>query len=145
MSSAVNTASEQTVKDCRANDLVIQWLRVITVKKQFIMGHVPWSLVDEVLNRGVLVGLCKAICRRKSEWTPTTDKRKYMREMYALTKFSNILVHSKTQKLDLDKIPKILRSRLYTHLPEFRGLSTLILGSGSGGWVSLSGTKQKIQ
>ena len=37
--------------------------------------------------------------------------------------------------LDLDKIPKILRTRMYDHLSRFEGLSTLILGSGSGGWV----------
>ena len=37
--------------------------------------------------------------------------------------------------LDLDKIPKILRTRLYDALSGFGGLTTLILGSGSGGWV----------
>ena len=107
----------------------------VEVTKQFVMSHIPWNLVDEVLYEGVLVGICKAICKRKLEWTPTVDKRKYMREMYALTKFSNILVHSKTRSLDLDKIPKILRTRMYDSLSGFHGLTTLILGSGSGGWV----------
>lgn len=69
----------------------------VEVTKEFVMSHVPWSLVDRVLYEGVLCGICKAICLKKLAWTPTIDKRKYMREMYALTKFVDILVNSRTR------------------------------------------------
>ena len=69
----------------------------VEVTKQWVMSHIPWNLVDKVLYDAVLCGICKAICLKKLAWSPVVDKRKYMREMYALTKFSNILVNSRTR------------------------------------------------
>ena len=79
------------------------WMYVLSdqveVTKLFLMSHIPWNLVDRVLYDGVLCGICKAICLKKLAWSPVVDKRKYMREMYALTKFSNILVNSRTRSV----------------------------------------------
>ena len=38
--------------------------------------------------------------------------------------------------LDLENLPKMIRTKLYNCLPLFKELRTLILGSGSGGWVT---------
>ena len=54
---------------------------------------------------------------------------KFTREMYAIIKFSNLLVLPRRRKLDLEHVPKIIRSKLFGALPVFKNLHTLILGN----------------
>ena len=56
-------------------------------------------------------------------------------ELNAIVKFCNLLVHPLRRVLDLATVPQTIRTRLYGSLKCFVGLHTLILGSGSGGWV----------
>jgi hypothetical protein len=47
---------------------------------------------------------------------PTASTTRFTREMYAIVKFSNILVQKERWKLDLDAVPKIIRTKLYSCL-----------------------------
>jgi len=51
-----------------------------------------------------------------------------MREMYAIVAFSDLLVLPQRRHLDLNVIPKMIRSNLYSSISGFTGLRTLILG-----------------
>jgi hypothetical protein len=56
---------------------------------------------------------------------------RYTREMYAIIAFSEILVLPERRFLDLNAIPKMIRSCLYSRLNGFSGLRTLILGKST--------------
>ena len=66
------------------------------------------------------------------------------REMYAIVKFSNILVIPERRCLDLNSVPKMIRTKLYGSLKALTGLRSLHLGSGSGGWVTEVKRKWRI-
>ncbi len=56
--------------------------------------------------------------------------------MYAIIKFSSVSACPAVRSLDLAAVPKMIRTKLYGCLDGFSGLSTVCLGSGSGGWVT---------
>lgn len=103
--------------------------------KQHVLSHVPANLIEKVMEP-ILIGIGEAILWKKREWTPTTNMTKFTRQMYAIIKLSNILVLPSRRELDLDKVPKMIRTKLFSCLSVFRNLRKLILGSGSGGWVT---------
>ena len=102
--------------------------RQIELFKQHFHGHIPHSLVEKALGP-VLDGVKSAISAKKSEWTPTTNLTRFTRQMYAIVKFSNLLVLASRKKLDLDALPKMIRTKLYGSLKNFTGLRELYLGS----------------
>ena len=59
------------------------------------------------------------------------------REMTIIVSFCDLIVSSQLKTLDLTDVPKILRFHLYDKLGCFRGLRSLILGSGTGGWSNM--------
>ena len=103
--------------------------------KDFVLGFVPPSLLSQVLD-SVLNGVKKAIRAKKQEWTPTTNLTRFTRQMYAIVKFSNVCVLPTRTVLDLETMPKIIRTKMFGSLKYFTGLKELRLGSGSGGWVT---------
>ena len=103
--------------------------------KEFVIGHIPPLLLETFLKNVVMVGLCEAIIAKKQQFSPTVDKRKFSLELNAIIKFCNLLVHPQRRILYLDSVPQDIRTRLYVGLTGFQALQTLILGSGSGGWV----------
>ena len=111
--------------------------------KQFVFSHVPYNLIDRVLDP-ILHGVSEAIKAKKKQWTPTTLMKKFTRSMFAITEFSNLMVLQSRRFLDLEKVPKILRSRMFHHLSQFVNVTKLILGSGSGGWVTEAYSDQFI-
>ena len=111
--------------------------------KQYIFSHVPYNLIDQVLDP-ILFGISEAIKAKKKQWRPTTLMSKFTRSMFAITEFSNLMVLRSRRFLDLDKVPKILRSRMFHQLSQFVSVTTLILGSGSGGWVTEAYSEQFI-
>ena len=102
--------------------------------KQYIFSHVPYNLIDQVLDP-ILFGISEAIKAKKKQWRPTTLMTKFCRSMFAITEFSDLMVLRSRRFLDLQKVPKILRNRMFRQLTQFVNATTLILGSGSGGWV----------
>ena len=111
--------------------------------KQYIFSHVPYNLIDRVFDP-ILHGVSEAIKAKKKQWRPTTLMKQFTRSMFAITEFSNLMVLRSRRFLDLDKVPKILRSRMFHQLSQFVSVTTLILGSGSGGWVTEAYSEQFI-
>ena len=103
--------------------------------KEFVMGHIPPLLLETFLKNAVMVGICESIITKKQQFSPMVDKRKFSFELNAISKFCNLLVHPQRRALDLDLVPLDIRTRLYGSLTGFQALHTLILGSGSGGWL----------
>ena len=56
------------------------------------------------------------------------------RQLCILVAFTELVVSPHLHHLDLADVPKILRLNFYEKLGDFRGLRSLVLGSGSGGW-----------
>ena len=111
--------------------------------KQFIFSHVPYNLIDQVIDP-ILHGVSEAVKAKKKQWRPTTLMKQFARSMFAITEFSNLMVLRSRRFLDLEKVPKILRSRMFHQLSQFVSVTTLILGSGSGGWVAEAYSEQFI-
>ena len=107
----------------------------VEATKQFFHEHIPALLLELFIKNSVLVGVCEALISKKQTWTPSYDKRKFSLEMNAIVKFCNLMVHPVRRALDLASVPHVICTRLYGSLTGFEGLHTLILGSGSGGWV----------
>ena len=107
----------------------------VEATKIFIIGHIPPLLIEPFLTNAVMVGICEAVISKKREWSPACNRRKFGLELNAIIKFCNLLVHPLRRALDLASVPQVIRTRLYGSLTGFQGLHTLILGSGSGGWV----------
>ncbi len=89
-----------------AADREIYYTDQVELFKQHFLSHIPHLLVEEVL-RSVLVGIAQAILALKKEWTPATNMKFFTRKIYAVTKFSNVLVIPYRKTLNLDKIPKV--------------------------------------
>ena len=124
-----------TLKVNVMNDRQMYLSDQVETTKQFVMGHIPQVLLEKFLSNSVIPGICEALIQKKQEWTPTIDKRRFSLELNAIIKFCNLLVHPLRKILDLESVPHVIRTRLYGTLSGFEGIHTLILGSGSGGWV----------
>ena len=68
----------------------------------------------------VLKGIEDAVLAKKRQWTPTTNMTRFTREMYAIIKFSNVMVLAQRRSLNLEKLPKMIRSKMYNCLPAFK-------------------------
>jgi hypothetical protein len=64
----------------------------------------------------VVQGIQDAVSAKKKRYTPTTSISRFTREMYVIIKFANILVQKERRMLDLDAVPKMIRTKLYTCL-----------------------------
>ncbi len=81
--------------------------------KQHLLSHLPNNLLEQTLTMGVLSGVRRAIAEKRRQWTPTTNMTKFTREMYAVLKFANVLVVKERVRLDLNGVPKMIRTKLY--------------------------------
>ena len=118
-----------------AEDREIYLSEQVDAFKEHFIGHVPPNLVERVVDP-VIWGISEALTAKKKEWSPTTNMSKFTKAMLAITKFANLVVLPTRKTLDLENLPKMIRTKLYNCLPIFKDLRTLILGSGSGGWVT---------
>lgn len=107
----------------------------IELFKQHVLGCMSYPIMEKAIDP-ILNGIKAAILHMKRQWSPTTNMKTFTRQMYAVVKFSNLLVTPQMKKLDLAEIPKMVRTKLYGCLKAFSGLRILRLGSGSGGWVT---------
>ena len=64
----------------------------------------------------VMEGIHDATRVKKRGYTPTTSMGRFTRELYAIVKFSNILVQKERRVLNLEDVPKIIRTKLYSSL-----------------------------
>ena len=124
-----------TIQEEVMNDRQMYLSDQVEATKIFIIEHIPPLLLEQFLSNAVMVGICEAVISKKQEWSPACNRRKFGLELNAIIKFCNLLVHPRRRALDLALVPQVIRTRLYGSLRGFQGLHTLILGSGSGGWV----------
>ena len=83
-----------------------------------------------------MAGICEALISKKLTYTPLTNKWIFSLEIFAITYFTELLVHPGRTAIDLTKIPQDIRTALCRSLDKFGDkVNTLILGSGSGGVV----------
>ena len=107
----------------------------ISAFKEYIFGHVPFTLRDKVLHP-ILQGIAGAVKQKKSEWSPATIMSRFIKSMAAILDFANLMVLPSRKYLDLEQVPKMIRNHLFNNLDKFINTTTLILGSGSGGWCN---------
>lgn len=81
----------------------------VSAFKNHVLSHVPLNLMDEILAP-IVLGISQAILWKKQQWSPTTHMSKFTKAMYAIVKFSNLLVVPTAQSLDLNKVPKVSKN-----------------------------------
>ena len=118
-----------------AEDREIYLSEQVDAFKKHFMGHVPPNLIEQVMDP-IISGISQALYAKKQEWSPMTNMYKFTKTMGAIIKFSNLVVIPTRKVLDLENLPKMIRTKLYNSLSIFKDLRTLILGSGSGGWLA---------
>ena len=64
--------------------------------------------------RPILIGIAQALVFKKSFYTPTTDNNIFSKKMRAIIKFSNLIVIPSRKILDLDQIPQVRKTTLFS-------------------------------
>ena len=85
-----------------------------SIKKAYSM-QLPLKFARP-LSVMVMEGIHDATRVKKRGYTPTTSMGRFTRELYAIVKFSNILVQKERRVLNLEDVPKIIRTKLYSSL-----------------------------
>ena len=57
--------------------------------------------------------------------------------MAIIVTFIDLILNDRLRNLNIGDISKILRTGLYEKINKFTGLSSLTMGSGSGGWSNM--------
>ena len=82
----------------------------------------------------MLYGINEAISAQKADWDANTNIQQFTKAMHAIIEFSQLLILPTRKHLDLQNIPQMIRHCFFKELHKFSKVTTLILGSGSGGW-----------
>ena len=122
---------EQKISENHAIETYLK--KQIEAFKEHVFTHIPASLVDKILE-SILNGINEAICVQKAEWEPNTNIQQFTKAMHTIIEFSQLLILPTRKHLDLQHIPQMIRHCFFKELHKFSNLTTLILGSGSGGW-----------
>ena len=122
---------EQKISENHAIETYLK--KQIEAFKEHVFTHIPASLVNKILE-SILNGINEAICVQKAEWEPNTNIQQFTKAMHTIIEFSQLLILPTRKHLDLQHIPQMIRHCFFKELHKFSNLTTLILGSGSGGW-----------
>ena len=79
-------------------------------------------------------------CETKKKALQSNDDSnisKNSRQITIVVSFSDLITTEVLRSLDLTDVPKILRFHIYDRLSCFKGLKSLVLGSGTGGWSNM--------
>jgi len=99
--------------------------------KEYIWSSVAWYLYDDVFDHS-LEGVIMAVETMKANWKLNTNMPEFTLKMWAMIKVAEVLHLKHLKSLDVDKLPKMLRSNLLRNITEFEGLRTLEFGSSTG-------------
>jgi len=99
--------------------------------KKHIWSHVPWYLYKEVFDC-VLEGVIIAVEIMKTNWGLSTKMPEFTLKIWAMLKVAEVLYLKQLKTLDVEKMPKLLRSSLLRNLKKFEGLTSLEFGSSTG-------------
>jgi len=126
------------VADQIASDRDMYLAHQLSALKEFGFGTIPNSLIEECMQ-SIVIGIDLAITVKKHGWKPSwSDAGNSVLEKAckAVIKFADLLVTPSRKVIDLNKVPQMIRSKLYNSLHIFKNVRVLILGCGSGGWVT---------
>ena len=99
--------------------------------KKHIWSHVPWYLYKEVFDY-VLEGVIIAVEIMKTNWRLSTKMPEFTLKIWAMLKIAEVLYLKQLKTLDVEKMPKLVRSSLLRNLQKFEGLTSLEFGSSTG-------------
>ena len=78
----------------------------ITAFKDHVFEHVPLNLVEKVI-KPIVLGIRQALTKKKKLWSPTTNMSKFIKSIYAITEFAELVVVPCRRALDLSELPKV--------------------------------------
>jgi len=96
------------------------------------MGSIPWYL-DEKVTAAIIEGVYEAVRLKQGQYTVNTRIPVYKTELYCMVSMVDLIVTPRLRRLDMDKLPRILRTHITNKLQHFTGLqylNLLLLGFG---------------
>eukprot|EP00092_Neocalanus_flemingeri_P011127 GFUD01011983.1.p1 GENE.GFUD01011983.1~~GFUD01011983.1.p1 ORF type:complete len:587 (+),score=118.39 GFUD01011983.1:23-1783(+) len=108
--------------------IVEQFVREL---KEYIWSHVAWYLYEDVFDHA-LEGVIVAVEIMKAEWKLNTAMPEFTLQIWAMVKVAEVLHLKQLKSLDVEKMPKMIRSSVLRNIKDFRGLEKLAFGSSTG-------------
>ena len=105
--------------------------KFVRVLKKHLWSFVPWYLYKEVFEH-VLEGVIVAVEIMKAKWRLDTKMPEFTLQIWAMLKVAEVLYLKELKSLDVEKMPKLVRSSLMRNLKMFEGLKSLEFGSSTG-------------
>ena len=99
--------------------------------KKHIWSFIPWYLYQDVFDH-VLEGVIVAVECIKARWRLDTKMPEFTLQIWAMLKVAEVLYFKKLTLLDVEKMPKLIRSSLLRNLKKFQCLKSLQFGSSTG-------------
>jgi hypothetical protein len=102
--------------------------------QEYVWTRVVWYLCQEVAQR-TLEGVIEALERKKAAWTMETNMAEFRLQVSAMMRLTDVMALPGLRALNVEEVPKMMRTGLLRSLSRFRDLRRLNLGSYSGGRV----------
>ena len=99
--------------------------------KEYVWSNVAWYLYEDVFDHA-LEGVIVAVEIMKAKWKLNTKMPEFTLQIWAMLKVAELLHLKQLKSLDVEKMPKMIRSSVMRNLNEFRGLKKLVFGSSTG-------------
>ena len=126
---------DETVADQFRCDREVYLADQVEIFKDYLFSHVPFNMIEQIMDP-ILRGISEAVKLKRNQHTALTNNARFTRALFAIVEFCNLMVVTARRHLDLNKVPEMLRNKMFSYLPKFTNTTTLILGSGSGGLVT---------
>ena len=81
----------------------------------FFWQSIAWYL-DEKIVSSIIDGVYDAVKVKQSQYTINTKIPIYKTEMYCMTSMIDIIVHPRIRRLDMEQLPRILRTQVTAKL-----------------------------
>ena len=94
--------------DCRKSPPTIR-------VNSFFWQSIAWYL-DEKIVSSIIDGVYDAVKVKQSQYTINTKIPIYKTEMYCMTSMIDIIVHPRIRRLDMEQLPRILRTQVTAKL-----------------------------
>ncbi|XP_023335840.1 uncharacterized protein LOC111707070 [Eurytemora carolleeae] len=99
--------------------------------QNYIFSQVIGSDI-ELVSLEILQGVQDALSLKREEYANVWNIRFFSNEVNLIIRFCELLCIPELRKLDLEKVPRVLRTDLLINLPRLSGLGELYLGYGAG-------------
>ena len=79
------------------------------------LQSIAWY-VDEVVVAAIVDGVYEAVKAKQAQYTINTKIPVYKTELYCMVTMIDLIVSPRLRKLDMDKLPRILRTHITSKL-----------------------------